>query len=146
MKPGVVYRVVFVAYVMAILASTVALALTLGRPVTGQASQLNIEGEYACTGTDDGTPYVTELLIEAFGDTFRLSWRPAAGHEPNLIGLGVLFGDALGVAMVHPASGAIGAVVYRVTAEGLTGAWTGGTGSVATETCTPRTLPGGLKA
>src|SRR3990167_3937342 len=109
-----------------------ALALVIGLSMSG-AEPTKIEGAYTCRGTRGAEAYTLQLLVQAIGDTYGLTWT--ANQGPAAVGLGVREGDGLAVAILWP-GGEIGVAHYVIGPGQLAGVWSTGQGRVDREVCT----------
>jgi hypothetical protein len=103
----------------------------------GGTTTPSLTGAYTCSGEQDGRPYTLALVVEPQGETYALAWAASpheARHQPSIMGLGVLQGDRLAVAMVT-SRGGIGVAIYTVAAGRLDAHWSPGDGTVSTEAC-----------
>ena len=109
------------------------------QPARPEQAKVNIEGQYACSGTNPtGGEYRGVTRIAKQRDAYHLTWQ--VGGVENHEGVGLLNGDLLSVSWRSGDEG--GVVVYTVKRQGnavrLEGKWTyfGANGQVFDETLT----------
>ncbi len=74
----------------------------------------------------DGTDYKGVVVIQKYGDTYRVAWHYGSGTVP-VLGMGILKGDIFSVSYFITLQAdivSVGLVSYRVEGDRLVGEWT----------------------
>jgi len=95
------------------------------------AEQAKLDKNYKCVGVQDNKEYKTDLTIEVKDGNVYLAW-----DNGKMLGLGVRTGDTIAIALVVPANGGVGVLLYKMEDGELHGRWTF-SGGIFTETCVP---------
>ena len=113
-------------------------ALALFVPALSVAEERDLSGDYNCVGeTGTGKDYRGTVRIAKSGEAYAVSWKIA---NEIYVGIGVLAGNTLSIAVRSPDNANYTAVVaFAIGANGvLKGRWTAaGLNRVYTETLTP---------
>ena len=90
-------------------------------------------GQYRCHGTQGGETYHIALVVTVYREGFRFDWKSTAEAQPMQVGLSVLRGNQMAVAIMS-ARGDLAVGLYTYTPGRLDGVWSWD-GRRETETC-----------